>query len=309
MAGELSPDRLYYWDGGRWVSAFSPDAAWRWDGSSWRPAGKGAPRARRSRLPWLIAGGTIVALAAGSIGIYFAAGFVMRASQRALQSGGLASCSSSLAQPGVALSEGKSLCGGTLGSEYLLADCTLTEGTPSGAVLWKKSYKPTEGDWMKTTATTGSDGCKLSAPPDVDVRFDTATHQPPTTVVVADFTYVANAGSVGIQLACSEAASCVDISMFQEGLYTLDEGRPNDGWDSLSKGVAFGATFREGAANRMILRLHGRHVSVYLNGRGVTQADVSRIQSPGFVDFYIDNRGGPGTETVWLQRLYVFESR
>jgi len=232
-----------------------------------------------------------VALAAGSIGIYFAAGFVMRASQRALQSGGLASCSSSLAQPGVALSEGKSLCGGTLGSEYLLADCTLTEGTPSGAVLWKKSYKPTEGDWMKTTATTGSDGCKLSAPPDVDVSFDTATHQPPTTVVVADFTYVANAGSVGIQLACS------------------DEGRPNDGWDSLSKGVAFGATFREGAANRMILRLHGRHVSVYLNGRGVTQADVSRIQSPGFVDFYIDNRGGPGTETVWLQRLYVFESR
>jgi len=59
----------------------------------------------------------------------------------------------------------------------------------------------------------------------------------------------------------------------------------------------------------MILRLHGRHVSVYLNGRGVTQADVSRVQSPGFVDFYIDNRGGPGTETVWLQRLYVFESR
>jgi len=260
-------------------------------------------------LPWLIAGGTIVALVAASIGIYFAVGFVMRASQRVLQPGGLASCSSALAQPGAALSEGKSLCGGTLGSEYLVADCTLTEGTPSGVVVWKKSYKPTEGDWTKTTATTGSDGCNLSAPPDVDVSFDTADKQPPTTVVVADFTYEASAGSVGIQLACSQAASCVDISMFQEGLYRLDEGRPNDGWDSLAKGVAFGVTFRAGAPNRMILRLSGRHVSVYLNGRGVTEADTSRIQSSGYVDFYIDNRGGPATEEVWLQRLYVFESR
>ena len=309
VAGELSPDRLYYWDGGRWVSAWSPDGTWRWDGSSWRPAGEGASRARRSRLPWLIAGGTIVALVAASIGVYFAVGFVMRASQRVLQSGGLAPCNSALDQPGAALSEGKSLCGGTLGNEYLLADCTLTEGTPPGVVVWKKSYKPTEGDWAKTTVTTGSDGCNLAAPPDVDVSFDSADEHPPTVVVVADFTYAASGGSVGIQLACSQAASCVDITMFQEGLYTLHEGRPNDGWDQLTKGVAFGVTFRDAAPNRMILRLNGHHVSVYLNGRGVTQADTSRVQSPGFVDFYLDNRGDPYTETVGLQRLYVFESR
>ena len=310
MAGELSPDRLYYWDGARWTSAVSPDGVWRWDGSSWRPAGEGANRARRSRLPWLIAGGTIVALVAASVGIYFAVGFVMRASQRVLQAGGPASCSSALAQPGAALSEGETLCGGKLGGEYLLADCTLTDGTPPGVTVWKKSFKPTEGDWTKTTATTSPDGCNLSAPPDVDISFDTADEQPPATVVVADFRYEASAGSVGIQLACSKAASCVDISMFQEGLYSLDEGRPNDdGWDTLSKGVAFGVTFRQGAPNRMILRLSGRHVSVYLNGRGITQADTSRLQTSGHVDFYIDNRGGPGTETVWLQRLYVFESR
>ena len=309
VAGELSPDRLYYWDGARWLSAVSPDGAWRWDGSAWRPAGEAAPRARPSRLPWLIAGGTIVALVAASIGVYFAVGFVTRASQRVLQSGGLPGCNSALAQPGAALSEGKSLCGGTLGSEYLLADCTLTDGAPSGIEVWRKSYKPIEGDWAKTTVTTGPDGCSLAAPPDVDVSFDSAVELPPTTVVVADFTYDASAGSVGIQLACSQGASCVDITMFHEGIYSLHEGRPNDGWDTLTKGVAFGLTFRTGAPNRMILRLNGRHVSVYLNGRGVTQADTSRVQSSGYVDFYIDNRGGPDAETVRLQRLYVFESR
>jgi len=309
VAGELSPDRLYYWDGARWSSAVSPDGAWRWDGSSWRPAGETAPRARPSRLPWLIAGGTIVALVAASVGVYFAVGFVARASQRVLQAGGPAGCNSALAQPGAALSEGKLLCGGTLGSEYLLADCTLTEGVPSGIEVWKKSYKPKEGDWAKTGVTSGSDGCNLAAPADVDVSFETADELPPTTVVVVDFTYEASAGAVGIQLACSQGGSCVDISMFDEGLYSLDEGRPNDGWDRLTKGVAFGVTFRTGAPNRLILRLNGRHASVYLNGRGITQADTSRVQSPGYVDFYLDNRGGPGTEAVRLQRLYVFESR
>ena len=309
VAGELSPDRLYYWDGGRWVSALSPDGAWRWDGSSWRPAGEGAPRPRSSRVPWLIAGGTIVALVAASVGVYFAVGFVMHASERVLPSGGLAPCNSALAEPGAALSEGKSLCGGTLGSEYILADCTLTEGTPAGIEVWKKSYKPTEGDWAKTTINTSSDGCNLSAPPDADISFDTAAKQPPTTVVIADFTYTASAGSIGVQLACSQESSCVDLTMFQEGLYSLHEGRPNDGWDTLTKGVAFGVTFRAGTPNRMILRLNGKHVSVYLNGKGVTQADTSRVQTSGYVDFYLDNRGGPDMETVWLQRLYVFESR
>jgi len=37
MPGELSPDRLFYWDGERWRSALSPDGAWRWDGAAWQP--------------------------------------------------------------------------------------------------------------------------------------------------------------------------------------------------------------------------------------------------------------------------------
>lgn len=311
MAGELSPDRNHYWDGGRWVSALSPDGAWRWDGAQWRPAGAVVSPGRRPLLPWLVAGGTVLTLIAASLGIYFAAGFLVRATQRVLLSGGLAPCSTQLAQPGNPLSEGKTLCGGTLGSEYLLADCTLTDGTPSGAQVWRKTYKPTESDWAKADVTSSSDGCNLSAAPDVDVSFDTSDEQPPSTVVVADFTYEnnANSGSLGIQLACLETASCVDIDMFQGGLYTLSEGRPNDGWDTLTKGVALGATFRDGAPNRMVVRLSGEHVSVYLNGRGVTQADATRIQSTGYVDFYLDNRNSSAAETVLLQRFYVFESR
>lgn len=300
---------MHYWDGARWVSAVSPDGAWRWDGAQWRPAGERKPRARRAGLTWLIAGGTVVALVAAGFGVYFAGSYVLRASQRALLSGGLAPCGSALAQPGNALTEGQTLCGGMLGTEYLLADCTLTEGAPAGAQVWRKSYKPTVGDWQKTTVASGADGCNLSAPPNVDVSFDTVDDQPPTTVVVADFTYGEAAGSVGIQLACSAAASCVDIDMFQEGLYSLDEGRPNDGWDKLTKGVALGVTFRTNEPNRLILRLKGKHVSAYLNGTGITQADTSRVQSSGDVDFYVDNRGEPVTETVLLQRLYVFESR
>ena len=251
----------------------------------------------------------MVTLTAAGFGAYYAVGFLTRASQRVLQSSGLAPCDSELAHPGAALSEGNSLCGGSLGTEYLLADCTLTDGAPSGTQVWRKSYKPTEGDWAKTTVTTGSDGCNLAAPPDVDVSIDSALELPPTTIVVADFTYDGNAGSIGIQLACSLGASCIDITMFQAGLYSLHEGRPNDGWDRLTKGVAFGVTFRTGVPNRMIVLLNGRHVSVYLNGRGVTQADTKRALSAGYVDFYLDNRDEPVTETVSLQRLYVFESR
>lgn len=50
VAGTLSPDRLFYWDGGRWISTLSPDGAWRWDGAAWLPASTGSgPAAGRTR--------------------------------------------------------------------------------------------------------------------------------------------------------------------------------------------------------------------------------------------------------------------
>ncbi len=313
MTGELSPDRLFYWDGERWVNALSPDGAWRWDGAAWQPSGRlgGSSNAPRSpsRLPWLVAAGVIATVIVVSASTYFAWGFVKAATLRALQGTTVASCSSKLAQPGAALTSGEGLCGARLGSEHVLADCTVSAGTPDGIDVWQKNYAPTEGDWMQSTVTSGPAGCNLAASPQTDVSFDTSNEEPAQTVVIADFTVTANTGAIGIQLACSEAASCIDISVYSDGYYSLDQGKPHDGWDRLSKGyVSFGAPMRMDRANRMILSLSGSSVAVWINGVLLTTGRTTREQSSGFVDFYLDNRDGKATESVWLQRMYVFDS-
>lgn len=309
MAGELSPDRLFYWDGASWVSAFSPDGAWRWDGGAWHPAGKPAG-SRASRRTWIIAGIVIVSIVLAGVGVYFAAGALTKASQRVFQSMLLAACSSPLTQPGAALKQGDSLCGGTLGTEYVLADCTQTDTMPTGTDAWSKSYVGgTEGDWTKTTLNAGTQGCELSPDPDIYLTLETKAMEPPTAVVVADFVYDGSRSDLGLRVACNSRQGCVDISMYPDGFYDLGEGRPGGGWDSLGKGVAIGATFHTGSANRLILRLSGRQASVFLNGRLVVQSDTRRDEGYGYVDFYVDNRDDPTTETVWLQRMYVFDSR
>lgn len=177
--------------------------------------------------------------------------------------------------------------------------------------MWEKTYQGnTASDWTKTTVSSTSQGCNLSADPNVFLEFETSARQRAEVVVVADFVWEASENDVGLRLACTAEASCVDLSMFSEGLYSLDEGRPNDGWDNLGKGVSFAGAFRQRNANRMILRLNGRHVSAFLNGADVVEADTHRVQSSGFVDFYLDNRDATANvnETVWLQRMYVFES-
>ena len=309
MSAQFSPDGLFYWDGQRWVSAISPDGAWRWDGSAWRAAR--APMRRKTFFTSMVAVTVTASLVLGVVGVYYAGRALINASPRLFQGGGFAStCNSRLAQPGVALSSGASLCGGTLGTEDMLADCTVSDGAPAGITMWQKTYQGnTSSDWAKTSVSSTSQGCNLSADPNVFLEFETSARQQPETVVVADFVWEASQNNVGLRLACSAEASCVDLSMFSEGLYSLDEGRPNDGWDNLSKGVSFGSTFREGSANRMILRLRGRHVSAFLNGADVAEADTHRVQSSGFVDFYLDNREATVNETVWLQRMYIFESR
>lgn len=50
VAGTVSSDRLFYWDGGRWISTLSADGAWRWDGAAWVPASTGSrPAAGQTR--------------------------------------------------------------------------------------------------------------------------------------------------------------------------------------------------------------------------------------------------------------------
>lgn len=305
MSGELSPDGRYYWDGQRWTSAISPDGAWRWDGRGWRAAGSTAGRG--ARFTSMVAVVMTASLVLGVIGVYYAG----RALVPRLAQGGSfgATCGSHLAQPGAALSSGASLCGGTLGAEDMLADCTLTEGVPAGITMWQKTYQgSTSTDWTKTTVSATSQGCNLSASPNVFLEFETSASQPAETVVVADFVWEASQNDVGLRLACSAQASCVELSMFSGGLYSVYEGRPNDGWDTLSKGVSFGATFRQGGANRMVLRLKGRHVSAFLNGADVAEVDTHRVQSAGYADFFLDNRDAGVNETVWLQRMYIFET-
>ncbi len=246
-----------------------------------------------------------VSLVLAGVGVYFA---FSKLSQRFVQSAFGAGCSSRLAQPGAALSTGDSLCGGKLGSEELLADCTLGDSTPSGIQVWTKSYAPSEGPWLMTTATANSEGCNLAAGPEVLLTFSTKDEQPASAVVVADFKYLTSDNDIGLQVACGQAG-CVDISLYPDGQYSLDEGRPDEaGWDRLSRGFALRSSFLTGESNRMILRLQGRHVSVFINGFRVTQADTKRLESSGFVEFYLDNSDGKTTETVRLQRLYVFEA-
>src|SRR5215472_744311 len=271
MPGEFSPDRLFYWDGERWRSALSPDGAWRWDGAAWQPASRpmGATAASRmpSRLPWLIAAFVIATLVVAGTGTYFAWGFVRSASQRFLHSTTVATCNSMLAQPGTALAAGDMLCGGKLGFKLIQADCTVAAGAPDGIDVYQKTYAPTEGDWLKTSVTTGPAGCNLAASPDTDVSFETSDEEAAQAVVIADFTASELVGGIGLQVACAAEAGCVDFTIYADGYYSLDEGRPNDGWDNMSKGyVSFGGPIRTQRANRLILRLTGRTADVWVNG-------------------------------------------
>lgn len=41
-ATRLSPDGLYYWDGGRWLTTLSADGRHRWNGTEWAPLAAGS---------------------------------------------------------------------------------------------------------------------------------------------------------------------------------------------------------------------------------------------------------------------------
>ena len=70
-----SPDREWYWDGGKWIPAWSPDRAWWWDGVRWVPVAPGVvatslePTVWTRRLQLIIAGLTIYGLLVAIFGI------------------------------------------------------------------------------------------------------------------------------------------------------------------------------------------------------------------------------------------------
>ena len=207
-------------------------------------------------------------------------------------------CNSALAQPGAALSEGKSLCGGTLGSEYVLADCTLTRGHADG----RRGVE--EGLQAQQRATGRKRLCPrvptgaISPPRQTSTSASTRPPSSRRRQSSSRISRMEEARAGGHPAGLLAGGQLRGHNHVPGGPLLAPRGTPERRLGPLTKGVSFGVTFRSGAPNRMILRLSGRHVSVYLNGRGVTQANTSRVQSPGFVDFYLDNRGDPDTETV-----------
>lgn len=305
MAGELSPDRLFYWDGAQWVSAFSADGAWQWDGAAWRPAARQAGRRPASRWLWLIAVGVVATLVVVSAGTYFA----WRLFNRTVQTVLAPACSSPLAQAGHGLTSGESLCGKKLGDERLLADCTLTDGVPAGVDLWQKSYRPSEGDWVKVTASTSASGCNLEASPYTYLALEASDTEPASAVLVVDFSMSAWTGWVGLRLACSDDAGCIDLGFSSEGRYRLDEAGPKEkNWENLTAGAEMSLSPPHVGANRMILRLVGRQADVFIDGVALTHATTKRAMSDGYAGFYLDNQAGSSAVSVLVERMYVFDA-
>jgi hypothetical protein len=308
MSGEMSPDRNYYWDGQGWKPAASPDGAWRWDGAAWRPSGAPAPAPRSRQAPWMIALAAVATLLVGGVGIWMMAGFIYTRSH-ALQAPDFSiSCAGTNAHAGAALSTGDVLCGQRLGAAYYQGDCTRTGGMPSGAGAWQTSGS--SSTFQPTTLAGDSTGCTMEARPAQQIEVSTSDTQPPSTVAVVDFVPLNRSGGEGVQVACTTDASCIDCSIYQDGSYSLDQGIPNGKFDNLTQGDAslFGGQPKVGVANRMVLRLSGTEVTVFMNGNEVTSATTTRAQGPGYVTFYVDDGGSTTTETVKLQRILVFEA-
>lgn len=299
MAGELSPDRLFYWDGTQWVSAVSADGAWRWNGVAWHPAPHPELSGRR-QSGWLIAVLVTAAVFIASIGVYYAVGAASHVAQRFL----VTTCGSHEAQPGVALRSGDTLCGARLGNELLLADCTVSSGAPAGINV---SQRTSEDVWVHPTVTSSNEGCELAAQPNNVLSFDTSDVMPASQVVVVDFKVTAMAGILGVELACGDG-QCIDASFFGYGLYRMDEEYGGD-WTTLARGYSLsGPQPQGGQTSRMIFRLQGRNAFVFLNGSQVMDVHIAHDKPAGDDNFYLDNLHGLDLESVLLQRMYVFAS-
>ena len=306
MSGQVSPDGLYYWDGGQWKTAISPDGGWRWNGSAWQPAS--SPGARSSRLPWLVAAVAMASLVAGCVGLYFAYGYASARFGHLLSGAGVTVlCGSPQVKPGAVISEGDVICGGAVGAPTFGVDCTHLSGVPASVNVYDEAKG---SDWQSVEITTDSTGCNLVAAPGHIRTFDTAKKQEASSLAIADFVPARSTGGIGMQVACTLAVTCVDFSIYRDGTFSLDEGKPNGGYENLTSGFAglFGPLVKFGKPNRLLMRVQGRDVKVFLNGALVTRATTKRSLSSGYVTFGVDNRDQSAAGAVLLQRLLVFQA-
>jgi hypothetical protein len=202
MAGQLSPDGNYYWDGTRWTSAASPDGAWRWDGHGWQPAA--APRKTGGGLgrplTVVIAVAVVAAVGIAGLGLWGAAKLITR-EQQALQSSMSAGCAQN-AMPGKDVAEGDSLCGRRLGPSITSADCTSGATLPSD--LTAEHIPPAATDWTPADVAMDAGGCELLAQHKEIVAIDSTGEETPDITLVADFVPVDYVGAIGLRLACTD---------------------------------------------------------------------------------------------------------
>ena len=312
MAGQLSPDGNYYWDGSQWARAVTPDGAWRWDGVAWRPAAQRQRSRAGTQTAALIAAGSIVALLALGGGAFALSRLVLQNVQVPVHaltspSESTSKACSDNAIAGSPLTEGATLCGRQLGSSLVAADCTSLTSLPSELTA-EETLSP-NADWTPADVGMDSSGCHMDPAPKVDIAIDSNDEAQPNLVIVADFVPVNSVGSVGVRVACSTDGSCLDVMINGDETYSLAEGVPNGGWDDLKDGGLVDSRMHFGKPNRLIMRFVDGVVTVYLNGSEVTHTTPDRAQTSGFYGFYADNSGdGTLTQHVQLHQLYVFEA-
>jgi len=294
MSQLLSPDGLYYWDGKQWRSI---------------TAGGGAappPPVRSSRVLLIVAAIVIPTLLVGGLGVYLASNAIFHQAQRILSSGHPEYASPGV-RPGATVSSEEDLCGGRLGAAYFGVDCTQVSGTPPGVNVYDRGTTDTQ--WQSVDITAGRDGCQLDVGAHHTRSFDTAKTLAADSVTIADFVTHTRVGGVGLQIACTKEATCVDFSQYGDGAYSLDEGIPEGGYENLTSGPAiFTAPLHIGQPNRLIVRVHGQAVTVFLNGTEVARGTTTRTPTAGYVVFYVDNRYSAAPQSVQLQRMLVFGS-
>jgi hypothetical protein len=297
MPYPLSPDRQYYWDGARWVSAVTPDGAWRFDGTAWRPAA-GRPRAN-DRVSAIVAVGVVAALLLAGLAVFGVVHFV----QSSLQSQFVPSCSAN-ATAGADVAEGDTICGYRLGAAQVTADCTPFSRVPDGLAAWRRDAPGS--DAVSTEVTADASGCALEAAPGSSVWLQTAKAQPPDVIVVADYIPGTDWGLLGVDVACTKAG-CVILAIDPAGVYRIDEARSATDSRNIARGALPLATIsRLGQPNRLVVRYLGHDIAVFLNGYFVVRTTTELLHSPGGVSFYLDDHIGSQWAAAHVRKLDVF---
>lgn len=303
MSGELSPDGNYFWDGVTWARAISPDGAWRWDGRAWRPASGAPVRSTNQKRLALIAAGVVIALVIGGLAVTGLIRVVGNA-QRSLQTQFSQACADN-GTAGHDVGAGDKLCGYTLGAAQVAAACN-SGVVPDSLRAWRRSGSTSEA--VSANITVDPSGCELNAPVGSAFWLETATAEPADVVAVADFVPSTDWGLVGIELACN-GATCVSVGIDPAGVYRVDEEHSHGTWKILARGaLPFGTLSRLAEPNRLVMRLSGRAVEVYLNGYFVVRITTALLHGSGYISFFNSNPVGTEPAEAHLETLDVFAS-